>query len=227
VKQNLPDCKKVRYIGNEACGDELRSNGIETIGGTNGDQEFANGNHLTYEDIKDYQFDEEVGAVITGIDFNVSYSKLALASMYIQRGAKWIVTNEDGFTIQHGYRAPGNGLIIGALESGLKKAGGEGLICEKIVTGKPNPAIFDLIRGQHNIPESETSKFIMIGDRPDTDIALGSNGKVDTLLVLSGVVKNEEELQDWAAMDDMYKPTYVMNSWGEDINLTEEERAKL
>ena len=227
MKQNLPDCKKVRYIGNEACGDELRSNGIETIGGTNGDQEFANGNHLTYEDIKDYQFDEEVGAVITGIDFNVSYSKLALASMYIQRGAKWIVTNEDGFTIQHGYRAPGNGLIIGALESGLKKAGGEGLICEKIVTGKPNPAIFDLIRGQHNIPESETSKFIMIGDRPDTDIALGSNGKVDTLLVLSGVVKNEEELQDWAAMDDKYKPTYVMNSWGEDINLTEEERAKL
>ena len=124
MKQNLPDCKKVRYIGNEACGDELRSNGIETIGGTNGDQEFANGNHLTYEDIKDYQFDEDVGAVITGIDFNVSYSKLALASMYIQRGAKWIVTNEDGFTIQHGYRAPGNGLIIGALESGLKKAGG-------------------------------------------------------------------------------------------------------
>ena len=50
----------------------------------------------------------------------------------------------------------------------------------------------------------------MIGDRPDTDIALGSNGGVDTLLVLSGVVKNEEELMDWVAMDDKYKPTYVM-----------------
>jgi len=96
--------------------------------------------------------------------------------------------------MQYGYRAPGNGLIIGALEAGLKKAGGQGLICDKIVTGKPNPAIFDLIRGQHNIDKSETSKFIMIGDRPDTDIALGSNGGVDTLLVLSGVVKNEEEL---------------------------------
>jgi ribonucleotide monophosphatase NagD (HAD superfamily) len=95
----MPDCKKVRYIGNEACGDEIRSNGIETIGGTNGDQEFADGNHLNYEDIKDYKFDEEVGAVITGIDFNVTYSKIALASMYIQKGAKWIVTNEDGFTI--------------------------------------------------------------------------------------------------------------------------------
>ena len=57
----------------------------------------------------------------------------------------------------------------------------------------------------------------MIGDRPDTDIALGSNGGVDTLLVLSGVVKNEDELMEWVAMDDKYKPTYVMKSWGDDI----------
>ena len=34
----------------------------------------------------------------------------------------------------------------------------------------------------------------MIGDRPDTDIALGSNGGVDTCLVLSGVVKDENEV---------------------------------
>ena len=58
--------------------------------------------------------------MITGIDFNVSYSKIALASFYIQRGAKWIVTNEDAFTIQHGYRAPGAGLVIAAVESSLK-----------------------------------------------------------------------------------------------------------
>ena len=53
--------------------------------------------------------------------------------------------------MQHGFRAPGCGLVIAALESGLKKPGGEGLICEKIVTGKPNPAIFDLIMGHHQI----------------------------------------------------------------------------
>lgn len=228
VKQNLPDCKKVRYIGMEATGEEIRSNGIETIGGTKGDEEFQGvDNYMMYENIKDYKFDPEVGAVISGIDFAVSYSKIALASMYIQKGAKWVVTNEDGFTMQHGLRAPGNGMIIAALESSLKKPGGEGLICDKIVTGKPNPAIFDLIRGQHNIPESETPKFIMIGDRPDTDIALGNNGKVDTCLVLSGVVRNEEEIQAWAAQSEKYQPTYVMNSFGEDIKLTEEELANM
>ena len=131
----------------DATGDEIRSNGLETIGGTNGDEEYAGNNFFRYENIKDYQFDPEVGAVISGIDFNVSYTKIALASMYIQKGAKWIVTNEDAFTIQHGLRAPGNGMIIAAIESGLKGPGGHGLICDKIVTGKPNPAIFDLIRG--------------------------------------------------------------------------------
>ena len=53
VKQNLPDCKKVRYIGMEPMGEEIRSHGIETVGGTNGDQEFLGENHIRYEDIKD------------------------------------------------------------------------------------------------------------------------------------------------------------------------------
>ena len=104
----------------EPMGEEIRSHGIETVGGTNGDQEFSGEKYLRYEDIKDIQFDEEVGAVITGIDFNVSYSKIVLASLYIQRGAKWIVTDEDAFTIQHGYRAPGAGMVIAAVEASLK-----------------------------------------------------------------------------------------------------------
>ena len=50
----------------------------------------------------------------------------------------------------------------------------------------------------------------MIGDRPDTDIALGSNGKVDTCLVLSGVVTCENEVYDWAAQAEKYQPTFVL-----------------
>jgi 4-nitrophenyl phosphatase len=97
VKQNLPDCKKVRYIGMEPLGEEIRSHGLETIGGTN-EAEFKD-THMKYSDIENYQLDPEVGAVITGIDFAVTYSKIAIASFYIQKGAKWIVTNEDGFTM--------------------------------------------------------------------------------------------------------------------------------
>ena len=197
VVQNMPECKKVRYIGMEPMGEELRSNGLETIGGTNGDSEF-NDSYFHYEQIKDYPFDREVGAVITGIDFRISYSKIALASMYIQRGAKWIVTNEDAFTMQHGMRAPGNGCIIAALENGLKQPGSNKLICEKITTGMPNPKIIDLICQQHGIPLTEKDKMVMIGDRPDTDIALGNNAGIASCLVLSGVVTCEDEVYLYA-----------------------------
>jgi hypothetical protein len=36
----MPECKKVRYIGMDSMGEELRSNGLETIGGTSGDKEY-------------------------------------------------------------------------------------------------------------------------------------------------------------------------------------------
>lgn len=95
--------------------------------------------------MKNYKFDDDVKAVVCGIDLKVSYSKIVLASLYIQRGAKWIVTNEDEFVNNNHYRLPGNGHIIAALENGLKKSDGDGLICEKIVTGKPNRAVVDII----------------------------------------------------------------------------------
>ena len=116
--------------------------------------------------------------------------------------------------MQHGFRAPGNGCTIANIEYALRKPGSQELICEKIVTGKPNPAIIDLIRGQHNIPDSELSKMIMIGDRPDTDIALGNNSGIASCLVLSGVCKNEEEVYQYASQAKNMEPTYVIDSFG-------------
>lgn len=195
VVQKFPDVKKVRYTGSEEMGEEIRSNGLATIGGTLGDKEWSDpAKPIKYEDIKDYKFDPEVGAVITGIDFAISYAKIFLASCYLQKGAKWIVTNDDEFTMQSGFRAPGNGCIIAAIENGLKKADGNGLICDKVVTGKPNPEIIDLIRGQHNIPKEKLPRMIMFGDRPNTDIGLANNAGIDSVLVLTGVVKNEQEV---------------------------------
>jgi hypothetical protein len=49
--------------------------------------------------------------------------------------------------MHHGYRIPGNGAIVAAVCNGLTKPDGTGLICEKILTGKPNKQVIDLIRG--------------------------------------------------------------------------------
>jgi len=40
----------------------------------------------------------------------------------------------------------GTGAYALAIEQTLKKANGDGLICEKTVVGKPNPMIIEIIR---------------------------------------------------------------------------------
>jgi len=39
--------------------------------------------------------------------------------------------------------------------------------------------------------------MIMIGDRPNTDIALANYSGIDSCLVLTGVVTNEKEVYEW------------------------------
>ena len=104
---------------------------------------------------------------------------------------------------------------MAALENGLKSSDGKGLICEKVIVGKPNGAIIDLIMGQHNIPVEKKPKMVMIGDRANTDVSLAHNGGIDSVLVFSGVVKDEEDARAWASQDPKFVPTYVMQSFGE------------
>ena len=146
-------------------------------------------------------------AVVQGMDNQVTYSKLALASVYIQKGAKWVTTNEDTHGVSaSGLRVPGNGQFVAMLAEGLKDPSGNGLICEKVCAGKPNPGIVDIIRKEHGIPESHLSKMVMIGDNCQTDIALGNNAGIASCLVLTGVVQDQEEAMNWAKQDARYKP---------------------
>ena len=78
------------------------------------------------------------------------------------------------------------------IEVGLQDASGN-LICEKVCTGKPNPGIVDIIRKHHDIPVEDLRKMVMIGDNCQTDIALGNNAGISSCLVMTGVVKDEEQ----------------------------------
>jgi len=83
------------------------------------------------------------------------------------------------------------------------------------MTGKPSKDIIDLIMKQNNIEESERDKFLMIGDNPETDIALGNNAGIDSCLVLTGFVKNIEDAEKWAERSALTKPTHVVESFGD------------
>ena len=67
------------------------------------------------------------------------------------------------------------------------------------------------------------SKFVMIGDNCQTDIALGNNAKIASVLVMTGVVQDRQEANNWAKRDATFKPTYILNSFGDKID----EQAKM
>ena len=56
-------------------------------------------------------------------------------------------------------------------------------------------------------------RFIMIGDRLETDIKFGVNGKIDTCLVLSGCDKLED-ISKQKESENPITPTYIMPKLG-------------
>lgn len=111
--------------------------------------------------------------VITGLDRNLTYEALRIATLAIRRGARWILTNPDTtFPTPHGLE-PGAGSIGAALSA----SGG----VAPLVAGKPEGAMVGLLQRRLG------TDGIVVGDRADTDgrfaVALGYRFG----LVLTGV----------------------------------------
>ena len=117
----------------------------------------------------------EAGAVVVGLATGLTYDWLREASSAVMRGARLIATNDDPtFPAEDGLW-PGAGSIVAAVERAT------GVVAE--VAGKPFPPMRRLIHkylGQGPV--------WVVGDRPDTDLALASaEPGWRSALVLTGV----------------------------------------
>jgi 4-nitrophenyl phosphatase len=92
----------------------------------------------------------------------------------IRNGARFIATNDDAtFPTENGLM-PGAGAIVAAI------AAASGV--SPIVAGKPNEAMRSLIRSRG------VGRAWVVGDRPDTDVAMASaEPDWSSVLVLTGV----------------------------------------
>ena len=134
--------------------------------------------------------DPEVGVVLTGLDFHVNYLKMSLAFAYLRNGATYLATNTDSTLPNSHTLFPG----AGAVGAGIAKAIGR----EPLALGKTSQAMMDAIEGKFAFDRSRTC---MIGDRLNTDIQFGIEGKLGgTLAVLTGVSKKEEFLAEGASV---------------------------
>ena len=132
--------------------------------------------------------------VVCGLDRQLSWKKLAEASLHLNAGATFIATNADStLPTEHGL-VVGNGSILAALETASEK--------KAQVIGKPEPIMYQLAI---KILASTTEQTVAIGDRLNTDILGAVNTGIRSIMVLSGI-SNKEDLQ---AIN--YQPTWIMD----------------
>ena len=192
---------KVFVLGESGVEQELEAEGVPFIGGT--DPAFRR--DIEPEDFENIangsMLDPDVGIVLSGLDFHSNYLKTAIAFQYLQRGAKYLATNIDSTLPMSKTLFPGAGSSGAALAKAIGR--------EPLSLGKPSQAMMDAVEGKFQFDRSRTC---MIGDRLNTDIQFGIDGKLGgTLAVLTGVSKKEDFLAEGAQT----VPTAYVNALGD------------
>jgi len=170
LKGKFPDGGPVHILGENGLREALQKNGF-------------------------HHSDRDVLAVVGGLDRQINYEKLKIATLLLQQEVDFYYTNADTtFPTPDGI-IPGAGSILRALEVGSGR--------NAILAGKPKPFMFEIAMKIINASREST---LVIGDRLDTDILGGLEAKCITALVLTGISTSED------LINSIYKPHFVFEN---------------
>ncbi|XP_062382767.1 glycerol-3-phosphate phosphatase [Sardina pilchardus] len=163
---------KVYLLGSNAMKQEIEDVGIQTTGVG---PDLITGVQIDWANVS---LDPEVKAVVVGFDQHFSYMKLNRALQYLcNPNCLFVGTNTDTrLPLEGGKAVPGTGCIVKAVETAAQRPAQ--------VVGKPSNFMFDCVAKQFGL---DPARCLMVGDRLDTDIMLGTNCGLKTLLTLTGV----------------------------------------
>ena len=198
----LKEKNKVFVVGEAGIEAELESEGIPYVGGTDASirRDVTPEDYTLMAKGDPSILDPKVGVVLIGLDFHYNYFKMCLAFQYIRRGALFLATNIDATLPSAGSLFPGAGSMSSPLSNML---GGQ----QPMAFGKPNQAMMDAIEGKFKF---DRSKACMVGDRANTDIRFGLEGKLGgTLGVLTGVSSKQEFVEGES------RPAYYVDQLGD------------
>jgi NagD protein len=139
---------------------------------------------------------DEIAAVIASFDRTFNYHKLNVGYQALRCGARFLATNADRTCPIEGGEIPDAAAVIGALEA----CSGRTL---ELVVGKPSSLILEMALEQLGLP---AESCLMVGDRLETDVAMGQRSGMDTALVLTGVTRREH------LAEASVRPDYVLES---------------
>jgi phosphoglycolate/pyridoxal phosphate phosphatase family enzyme len=144
----------------------------------------------------------QIAIVVASFDRTFTYHKLQVAFDAIRAGARLVATNPDRFCPVPGGGEPDAAAIIAAIEACTNTR------CE-VNVGKPSPIMARTVSAMLQLPPE---RCLMVGDRLMTDIAMGAEAGMATLLVLTG----DSARADLAAAP--HQPTYVAATLAELLN---------
>lgn len=142
--------------------------------------------------------DRDVEAVVVGMDRQVTYDKLARATLLIRAGALFVGTNPDKTLPVPEGEIPGNGALLALLEA----ASG----VSPLVIGKPQKHLFEIALRRLGASPEETAA---LGDRLETDVLGARRAGLLSIMVLSGVSTREQ------ALGSPHPPDLIFQNVGE------------
>jgi NagD protein len=126
--------------------------------------------------------DHRVRWVVIAFDRTFDYAKLNTALQAVRQGARLIATNPDRTCPTAEGEIPDCAGMIAAVEAVTGEA-------VEIVVGKPSPIILDVALARLGVPAAEA---VIVGDRIETDIVMGKQRGLATVLVLTGVTRADD-----------------------------------
>lgn len=161
---------------------------VYLLGNENLEREFTEDGFILEEKEPDY--------VVLGFDTTLTYKKIWKACDLLGEGTKFLATHPDYVCpLPEGRSMPDTGAMIKMFEAATGRS-------PKVI-GKPNKLIIESIMEKYNLQREE---IIMVGDRIYTDIKLGENAGIDSVLVLSGEARRED------LKTTEIKPSYIVDS---------------
>ena len=170
VTQHLPEVRRVLAVGASGLDRELRDVGLDVVNAGHAAERMAK------EGIDGAAAAGRPGAVIVGLDPNLTYMRLAAAADCIRAGATFLATNRDPvYPVEAGLR-PGAGSVVAAIEATTGVT--------PTVIGKPGPLLMEEAAATVG---RQASEAIVIGDGIGTDLAAAKLVGARSILMLTGV----------------------------------------
>lgn len=142
----------------------------------------------------------DVDCVVLAFDRTLTYEKLNFAFQAVKfKGARLVATNSDRSCPVDGGEIPDCAGVIAAVEATTGHR-------VELIAGKPSPLVIEAALARLGLQGEEC---LMVGDRLETDMAMGIAAGLKTALVLTGVTKRADLDQS------AFHPDYVLNSIAE------------